>query len=226
MKPYYEHAGITIYHGDCREVLPSPPQNVDAVITDPPYGMNWNTDSRRFSGGERSNLKRGDGRNHSRINGDKIPFDPAPWLQFEKVILWGANHYAKSLPTGTTLIWIKRHPELFGSFLSDCEIGWMKGGHGVYAHYKQFPPPLRAIESGGDPCVPVTAHPTQKPLSLMLWCIGLTGDAGTILDPYMGIGTTLKAAKDLGRKAIGIELEEKYCEAAARRLQQEVMQLA
>lgn len=65
-------------------------------------------------------------------------------------------------------------------------------------------------------------HPTQKPVELMTWCISLADDPATILDPFMGSGTTLRAAKDLGRKAIGIEIEEKYCEIAAKRMQQEV----
>ena len=69
-------------------------------------------------------------------------------------------------------------------------------------------------------------HPTQKPIALMKWCMGFVPDAQTILDPFMGSGTTLRAAKDLGRKCIGIEIEEKYCEIAVRRLNQEVLPLA
>ena len=66
-------------------------------------------------------------------------------------------------------------------------------------------------------------HPTQKPVKLMGWCIGLIDDPQSILDPFMGSGTTLRAAKDLNRKAIGIEIEEKYCEIAANRMSQEVL---
>jgi tRNA G10 N-methylase Trm11 len=85
--------------------------------------------------------------------------------------------------------------------------------------------------SGGSvvrlPCFPNTPHPNQKPVGLMAWCIESAGvgPQQTILDPYMGSGTTLRAAKDLGRKAIGIEIEERYCEIAAKRMQQEVLAL-
>lgn len=69
-------------------------------------------------------------------------------------------------------------------------------------------------------------HPTQKPLGLMRWCLTTAGGSGTVLDPFMGSGTTLRAALDLGRRAIGIEIEERYCEIAARRLDQMVLPLA
>jgi len=130
-------------------------------------------------------------------------------------VMWGANHYAQRLPVGTTLIWLKKPPELFGTFLSDAEIGWKKGGHGVFCHYKQFPPPSRAFE-GGEGLSP--AHPTQKPLQLMEWCVGLTKGA-TILDPFMGSGTTGVACAKLGRSFIGIEIEPKYFDIACRRIE-------
>lgn len=227
IKPYYEDArsGITIYHSNWREILPQLPK-VDLVLADPPYGMDWNTDSRRFSGGKSAKIRRhprGSGKKHKRVYGDDKMFDPSPWLGFDNVVLWGSNHYGSRLPVGTVLVWIKKHPELFHTFLSDCEVGWMKGGCGVYAFYKQFPPPLRAMELGGDPSFPITRHPNQKPISLMQWCIGLSKSSGLILDPYMGSGTTLRAAKDLGRRAIGIDIDEEYCEISVRRLQQECM---
>lgn len=224
MKPYYEDGNCVIYHGDCREILPTL-EKVDLLLTDPPYGMNWNTDSRRFSR-PWGRSRRGKGNNHNKVIGDGKPFEPSEFYPFAtKHLFWGSNHFANKLPTGTTLVWIKRHPELFGSFLSDAEIGWLSTGYGVYVHYKQFPPPLRAMELGGDAANPFTSHPTQKPISLMVWCLGLVPDAQTILDPFMGSGTTLVAAKQLGRKAIGIELEEKYCAIAAHRLCQEYLPL-
>ena len=224
MKPYYEHAGITIYHGDCREIAPT--LQFEAVVSDPPWGMNADTDSRRFSGGyygSSGRERRGNGKAWGPIVGDDATFDPSPWLACEHVVLWGYHHFAARLPVGTVLVWVKRADEILGTFLSDAELAWRKGGHGVYVHRKQFPPPSRGAEAFGSP-----AHPTQKPLSVMRWSIERSGaPAGAVvLDPFMGSGTTLRAAKDLGRRAIGIEIEERYCEIAAKRLAQEVLPFA
>jgi site-specific DNA-methyltransferase (adenine-specific) len=215
IKPYYEQDGITIYHGDCREILPSLPK-VDLVLTDPPYGMNNNPDSSRFSGGTPEIIARrgnGGGRFKQPIVGDDTPFDPSPFLDFEKVILWGFNHFASRLPVGSTLVWIKRFDAAFGTFLSDAELGWMKGGCGVYCKRD-----LSLTKETRQ-----RKHPNQKPMTLMTWCIEKAGDVQTILDPFMGSGTTLVAAKQLHRKAIGIEIEEKYCQIACKRLAQGVL---
>jgi DNA modification methylase len=205
----------TLYLGDCRDILPTL-SGVDAVVSDPPYGMAWDTDSTRFSGGKSGKIARarGDGRKDwGEIKGDAGPFDPSPWLGFKHCIMWGSNHYAQRLPVGATLVWVKKHPGLFGSFLSDCEIGWKKGGHGVFAHYEQFPPPSRMAENDGT-----VAHPTQKPIGLMSWCVELT--AGTVLDPFMGSGTTGVACANLGRRFIGIEIEQRYFDIACRRIEE------
>ena len=204
----------TLYLGDCMEVLPTLPK-VDAVITDPPYGMDWDTDSTRFTGGK---YKRGDGREDwGAIRGDAEPFDPTPWLNFPRVVLFGANHFASRLPVGTTLVWIKKADHLFGTFLSDAEVAWMKGGHGTYCYRKQFPPPARMAENGGGE----VAHPTQKPIGLMEWCMDRAKiDAGmTVLDPYMGSGTTGVACHNTGRRFIGIERGPKYFDIACRRIE-------
>lgn len=202
---------VTLYRGDCKTILPTLGK-VDAVVTDPPYGMAWNTDSTRFTGGQH---KRGDGRKDwGAIHEDAVDFDPAPWLSYPHVVLWGANHYAARLPVGKTLVWLKKPPELFGTFLSDCEIGWASGGHGVFAHYKQFPPPSRMAENAGD-----VAHPTQKPIALMSWCIQTFTKGETLLDPFMGSGTTGVAAVKLGRKFIGIEIDPRYFDIACRRIE-------
>lgn len=207
--------------GDCLEVLPILDADT-AIVCDPPYGMAWDTDSRRYSGGRsdliRRHKQRGPGRKHAKVVGDDRPFDPAPLLRFKHVVVWGANHFAQRLPVGKTLVWIKRRPELFGSFLSDCEIGWASGGHGVYAHYFQFPPPVRAVEAGGDPSFPVAVHPTQKPLSLMNFSISFVPADRMILDPYMGSGTTGVACVKLGRSFIGIEIDEGYFDIACDRI--------
>lgn len=211
LTPYYEEAGITIYHGDCRDVLPHLPK-VDLVLTDPPYGMNWDTDSTRFSGGYNP-AHRGAGKCRERVYGDAEPFDPSPFLNYQNAIIWGANHFGARLPVGTTLVWIKRYDEAFGSFLSDAELAWMKGGYGVYC-YRDLSMNAEAL---------TRSHPCQKPISLMKWCIDRSGTAGTILDPFMGSGTTLRAAKDLGRRCIGIEIEEKYVKIAIERLRQSTL---
>jgi site-specific DNA-methyltransferase (adenine-specific) len=204
-----------LYLGDCLEILPTLPK-VDAVITDPPYGMSWNTDSKRFTGGQRITNK-GEGRDDwGAIQEDGKPFDPAPWLRFDKALMWGANHYAQRLPVGTTLVWLKKDDHLFGTFLSDAEIGWHKGGHGVYAFRKQFPPPSRIAENDGIS----PAHPTQKPIELMVWCIERLGRPSAVLDPYMGSGTTGVAAARLGCSFTGIEREPKYFDIACRRIEQ------
>jgi hypothetical protein len=85
LKPYYQHAGITIYHGDCREILPQI-SGVDSVISDPPYGIDFDTDYRRFTTGFDVERKA-----HSAIHGDSEPFDPTPWLTFRRVVLWGTT---------------------------------------------------------------------------------------------------------------------------------------
>lgn len=211
-----ERIGLaTLYLGDCREIAPTLPRPA-AVISDPPYGMAWNTDSTRFTGGGR---KRGDGREDwGAIAQDAEPFDPAPWIAAaDAVVLMGANHYAQRLPVGRTLVWIKKHPDLFGTFLSDCEIGWASGGYGVYAFYKQFPPPSRMAEGLGG----AVAHPTQKPIAFMRWCIeqAKVSAGGVILDPYMGSGSTGVAAVQMRHPFVGIEIEPRYFDVACRRIE-------
>jgi len=201
--------GATLYLGDCLEILPTLGK-VDAVVTDPPYGMNWNTDSRRFSGGKTPET-RGRGKDWPAVQGDDKPFDPLPWLDYEIVILFGANHYAQRLPVGTTLVWIKR--DKFGTFLSDAEIIWMKGGHGVYC--------FRDFSMNGRGANFPNYHPTLKPVSVMEWCVSKSkapADA-IILDPFMGSGTTGVACANLGRKFIGIEIEPKYFDIACERIE-------
>ena len=210
MKPYYDHAGITIYCGDCRDVLPGL-DPVDLVLTDPPYGISHpcNYKSR---GREALALCR----DYPDVYDDDKPFDPAPYIN-QPAILWGANHYANKLPnSGGWLVWDKERPDDLDQ--ATCELAWSNCVKGVRRKRYLWNGMIRA---GNDELF----HPTQKPIGVMRWCLLLrwTLDKQLILDPFMGSGTTLRAAKDLGRKAIGIEIEEKYCEIAAKRLGQEVL---
>lgn len=216
-----ERIGLaTLYLADCREVAPTLARPA-AVISDPPYGMGWNTDSTRFSGG---NHRRGEGRaDFGGIADDDTPFDPAPWIAAaDRIVLWGANHYAARLPVGTTLIWVKKAPHLWGTFLSDAEVAWCAGGHGAYCCEVPWSPPARAMDAGGDPQTPVSIHPTQKPTALMRWCIekARLPAGGTILDPYAGSGSTIVAAVQMRHPAIGIEIEERYFDVMCRRVEE------
>lgn len=215
--PYFQDESCTIYHGDARELLPliGP---VDLVLTDPPYGIALNTDNSRFSGGTKGNIaKRGNGIGSADgrpIRGGAGPFDPSFLVGVGRwQVVWGWNNFPDKLPAGACLVWLKRYDEAFGSFLSDAETAWMSKGHGVYCRR----------DLSNNAIANERVHPTQKPVSLMRWCIDFFPQAQTILDPFMGSGTTLRAAKDLGRKAIGIEIEEKYCHIAAKRLEQSVL---
>jgi len=215
MKPYYQDASVTIYHGDCREVLPSLGADL-SIVSDPPYGMKWNADSTRFSGGSRMLLS---GVKRKAVANDDKPFDPSPLMAYSSVVLFGANHFPQHLQPGTWLIWTKKPAARYGSFLSDAEIAWMKGGRGVYVREFQWEGINRAEERGEH------FHPTQKPAAIMRWCIEMGGGTHTVCDPYMGSGSTLVAAKSLGRSVVGIELDEDYCEIAARRCSQETLDL-
>lgn len=198
----------TLYLADCLTVLPTLSTDL-SVVSDPPYGMNWDADTTRFSGGNNVD-NRGSGRDGGRIVGDDRPFDPAPWLAFKECVLWGANHYAARLPVGTTLVWIKRNPSGFGTFLSDAEVAWTAGGHGVYCYMR----PWHGAEKVNRK--ERRWHPSEKPIDLMAWCVKRT--TMTVLDPYMGSGTTGVACHQLGRPFIGIEIVPEHFETACERI--------
>lgn len=224
MTPYASGKRWALYGADCADVAPTI-RGIDAVIGDPPYGMGWNTDSRRFSGGVVKNGRgRGAGRDHRRVAGDDTPFDPAPWLDYPAVVLWGYQFFAQRVPLGTTLVWVKRSLELYGSFLSDAEIGWMKGGHGVYLFEKQFPPPARSMEVGGPGGGTglQVVHPNQKPIGLLSWCMerAKVPPDGLVFDGWAGSGSCGVAALRSGRRYVGCEIEPAYLPIAARRLAQ------
>jgi hypothetical protein len=158
-----------LYLGDCRDVLPTLGK-VDAVVTDPPYGIGHSGDSSRFSGG---NTRRGKGSTHGRIVGDDAPFDPSEWMIGDRQIFFGANNFPEKLKPGTMLVWSKRRPAAYGSFLSDGEVAWMSGGRGVYLFEHIFSGSAAACEYTSD-AYAASAHPFQKPIAVMQWCVEFT----------------------------------------------------
>jgi len=212
--PYYEDDYTCIYHGDCREILPELPK-VDLVLTDPPYGIGVK--------GVQGSPGKGRGATRTRDYGDVL-WDkrPVDWGVLSRLLMmgeyaccWGGNFYPVP-PESGWLVWDKENS---GNNFSDCELAWTNYGCAIRLKKHLWAGMRRkGLEQ--------RHHPTQKPLDIMTWCISLCPDnPQTILDPFMGPGTTLRAAKDLQRKAIGIEIEEKYCEIAVKRLQQEVLPL-
>ena len=207
MKPYYQDGAVTIYHGDCREILPQ--LEYDLVISDPPYGINHPTNYRARGRGKLAECN-----DYVPVAGDGEPFDPTPYLD-HPCLLWGGNYFADKLPPSSGwLLWDKMRPHDLDQ--ATAEMAWTNFVKGARVFRYLWNGMLR---DGNEDLV----HPTQKPVALMAWCLSLKWTPqGTILDPFMGSGTTLRTAKDLGRKAIGIEIEEKYCEIAAKRMSQSV----
>jgi site-specific DNA-methyltransferase (adenine-specific) len=199
--------------GDCRDILPTLGK-VDAVVTDPPYGIG-------FSKGESGKRVTGSRLTASRwtdpIVGDDEPFDPALLLSFPEVIAWGADHYRTRLPeSGRFLAWDKKAGWEFEDTFSDVEFAWhSEGGASKIIDYL-----WKGVRQDGEKGLP-KYHIMQKPIAVMLWCIRqLRGDARTILDPFMGSGTTGVACAKLGRRFIGVEIEEAYFNIACRRIEE------
>jgi site-specific DNA-methyltransferase (adenine-specific) len=197
----------TLYLGDCREVLPTL-TGVDAVVTDPPYGIGF----QKGSGGR--GIQRNTRPIRDKIIGDDKPFDPTPFLGFPEVLMWGADHYSQCLPHGRWLAWDKLDKlSSFDSF-ADVEFAWLnkRGASRLFKHmWKGI---CQASEKDSD-----RHHPTLKPIVLMEWCLGFI-DGRTILDPFMGSGTTGVACARLGRRFIGCEIEPRYFDIACRRIEQ------
>lgn len=209
--PYYDHAGIQIYLGDCREILPQLPK-VDLVLTDPPYGMEFQSNHRfrkhpKIMGDEKYPLKEmfscylhSERATYMFCRWDNLPeilsFFPKP----KSVLCWVKNNWSMG----------DLQHEHGRQWEAICF--WAKPSH---EFIKRIPDVVYADRTGN------IDHPTEKPTEIISQLIQCNVGE-TILDPFMGSGTTLRAAKDLGRKAIGIEIEEKYCEIAAKRLSQEV----
>ncbi len=207
---YYDHDGITIYHADNADVEWPDPTDVGLLLTDPPYGVSFTVPD-LTTGLAAASQTAGQS-----VIGDDSPFDPEPLLAYPHVGLWGANHYAPALPAGGWVIWDKTGGGKTRSFLADAEMMWHNLGMGVdvYHHlwlgmFRDSEHSLRGI------------HPTQKPVSLMRWIVDKwTNPGDLVFDPYMGSGPVARACLDLGRRYVGIEIVEEYCEAAVDRLGQ------
>jgi len=247
IKPYYEHKGITIYHGDCREVLPEIGK-VDLVVTDPPYGLSFNNNDlahnwEKVFGGD-TNLSK-----PRPIANDENAVEAEALFLFMLKTLKG-----KLLKGGACCCCCCGGPKpLFArwTLLLDKVIGfkhaivWDKGGLGMGIHFRRSYE-FVLVAQNGTPAhrwnggkttsniwrIPKIIprkhqHPTEKPIALAQKCIQIfSNEKDLVVDPFMGTGWVLRAAKDSYRKAIGIEIEEKYCEIAAKRLAQEVLPFA
>lgn len=228
-----EHIGdAELYLGDCREILPT----IDpacAVVSDPPYGVGY---VRGKSGGS-GFLPNGTPRNWAGIDrhasqpivGDDGPFDPAPMLAFAEVLIWGADHYRARLPEGGRfLAWDKLGGKESWDSFSDVEFAWHSrpGASRRVVHLWKGVCSWRQGEETEKGHNVRRLHPTQKPVAVMSWSVGqLRSDPPlTILDPYMGSGTTGIAALRLGRKFVGIEVELRWFDVACRRIEAEARQ--
>ena len=188
--------GVELWLGDCREILPTLPK-VDAVVTDPPYGIGINK-SNRLS------VSRG----HGGETWDDKPIDDERLAMLLRAgptqILWGGNYFNLP-PTRCFLIWDKNNA---GRDFADVELAWTN----IDAVARRIV--FRPMNMDGG-----KLHPTQKPIEVMKWCLNqIPPPAALILDPFMGSGTTGVAAVKLGRKFIGIEIEPKYFDIACKRI--------
>jgi len=196
--PYYQDECCTIYNADCRDVLPQL-EPVDLVLTDPPYGL-----GDRMQGGTWGITRK------QEMTWDKATPESLVLGLLEKapkVAIWGGNYYPLP-PSRGWLSWFKPDaPPTMANF----ELAWTNQDQNA----RQISYSIAATNPER------VGHPTQKPLAVMKWSLSFFPEVQTVLDPFMGSGTTLRAAKDLGLKAIGIEVEEKYCRIAVERLRQQ-----
>jgi DNA modification methylase len=198
----------TLYLGDCRDILLTLGK-VDAVVTDPPYGL-----GDLWTGGKahtKTQWKLSDGGSavgwDREISADAIAMAVAI---ARDSIIWGGQYYNLP-PRRGWLVWDK----IFRNFSSGhCELAWTT-----------LEQPVRAFNyANAELAAEGKVHPTQKPLPLMLWCLGYLPSAKSIVDPFMGSGTTLVACQRLGRAGIGIEIDRRYFDIACRRVEAAVRQ--
>ncbi len=212
MQPYYQDDAVTIYQGDCREILPQL-EPVDLVLTDPPYGMQYQSNYRTATA--QLPLIRMDGEYPTWIFTALQPrVAMLVWCRWDSLYV---------IPKPVSLIaWDK----------GNCSAGDLEHAFGRrWEACAFYPGPEHEFITRPQDLIRVSRmtgagilHPAEKPVEVMTFLMACH-PGEIILDPFMGSGTTLRAAKDLGRKAIGIEIEEKYCEIAAKRMSQEVLPL-
>jgi hypothetical protein len=213
--PDYDEDGITIYHGDCREI--------DAwdiaggvMVTDPPYGIAHA--SNRPGAPRRGSQITND---HSTTVRDEVL---VRWRGRPALVFGTCRTPAPPIDVRATLVWDKGGHVGMG----DLSLPWKQNWEHIYVSGSGFigrrdSGVIRALAANPNGQDGSYAHPHQKPVDLMRALVGKCPPLADVVDPFMGSGTTLRAAKDLGRRAIGIELEERYCEIAAKRLAQGVL---
>lgn len=217
--PFYRDEWVTLYHGDCRQIVPQLGK-FDLLLTDPPYGINESS--------KKQKSRQGHGMANQRDYGEYSWDNAAPpaWQigmlrdSAKWQILWGGNYYDALPPARGWLVWDKDNG---ATDFADCELAWTNLETAVRKFKWRWQGMLQ--EQMGDN-KDVRVHPTQKPLALMTWCLGLVPEAKTVLDPFAGSGTTGRACKDMGRRCVLIEREERYCREIVNRLAQEVLPLA
>ena len=203
VRPFFADDAVTIYHGDCREIVPLLGR-FDLMLTDPPYGIDAGNTA---FGKAKSRNEDWDKTTQPEAIADAI-------LHADNAIVWGGNYYHLA-PSPCWLVWDKKND---CTTFADCELAWTNLKKAVRVFRWLWSGPYQEKRESRE-------HPTQKPIELIKWCIEQAGDVQTILDPFAGSGTTGRAAKDLGKRAVLIEREERYCEIAARRLAQDVLPL-
>ena len=194
--------GQRLILGDCREVMPLLGR-FDAVVTDPPYGIGY--DGNGGNGWANYNAK------WDASRPDEKAFAVLLGIAKDHII-WGGNYFTDFLPPSMRwLMWDKGQRDFS---LADFEMAWTSQQKAARAF--DYPRAL-ALKDGKQ-------HPTQKPVALMEWCLGFLPDAKTILDPFMGSGTTIVACQKLGRQGVGIEIDKDYFEIACRRVDEAARQ--
>lgn len=202
LEPFYRDESCTIYNADCRKVLPWL-DRFDLLLTDPPYGIGFAAQPTKWQ----------------RLNGQKAEAwddeTPAAWTVQQVLevcdvgIVWGGNYYGLR----PSRCWLSWHKPDSPPSMSNVEYAWTS----MDKNSRQMSHSISATNAER------VGHPTQKPLAVMRWCLGLVPEAQSVFDPFMGSGTTLVAARLEGRRAVGIEVNTKYCEMAVSRLKQKVL---